>query len=282
MYKQLLLALSIVAMLLWNTVLTALLLLLLLNGGCAGGGDPEAPPPVVAQQPAAPVAPEKAAPVHQPAPLSNTPPAQPATVTIVESPPGSTQATVQNGTAPTITPDVPGTYVVEVSTTPEQPPTTVTIIAEEHVVRLAFSAPFGGGLGNVSGTFAYDSAMQPQASNVRGLQPNAEYALRDWELTVDGGTIAPSTTYKRGAPGNAAVFCVGQCILSPTQALRLFFTNESASTLEIVYAVVQPGTALPFDLEQWGPFRFAVYRGPVIAVMETATLQAVLPVAATE
>jgi hypothetical protein len=219
--------------------------------------------PPIAEAPVT-AGPDKTTPVNQPVTIEGAAPAgKPVTYTIVDKPANSSpQLDIQDDGTAVIVTDQPGTYTVEV-TTPDgsTPPDTVLVVAEEHVITLQFSGTLTAAGGTVTGTFAYDSGLQPHTTNVRNLAPNALYELRDWHIVVDGGaTGVESTTYSKDDPGNTGDFCVGLCIVSPTQALELRFTNGSDRTLQIVYTKLYEGLELPNNLASWGPFRFTTYR----------------------
>jgi hypothetical protein len=242
-------------------VVMLILFISVLLVACGDGSEQQAaaapPTPVVT------AGPDKTTPVNQPVTIEGAAPAgKPVTYTIVGQPANANpQLDVQDDGTAVIVTDQPGTYTVEVATPDGSPPDTVLVVAEEHVITLQFSSTLTPGGGTITGTFAYDSGLQPHTTNARNLAPNALYELRDWHIVVDGGaTGVESTTYAKDDPGNTGAFCVGLCIVSPTQALELRFTNGSDRTLQIVYAKLYEGLELPNNLASWGPFRFTTYR----------------------
>jgi len=203
---------------------------------------------------------------------------------LLSKPPQSNAFIAASGTRSltvNITPDEPGQYVIKLGcgppafpNIPQQYSDEVTITAIKRQVSFRFTA---GGGEQVQGTITYDPSAQNVGANVRGLMPNRVFRLQEWHVEVQQIGTAPATVYDSKQPDNAAEFCKGICLFSAETALRLFFTNASAMTLEVVFSDGDSSGA-PEDVSDWGPFRFATYRVPCpvcvpVVVLETGTIQ---------
>lgn len=98
-------------------------------------------------------------------------------------------------------------------------------------------------------TFTYDHDALPTAVNVRGLEPNAVYAMRDVEIQVEaGGTHAQPALDLSAVPTE---FCLGECIFSPELGLRLYASTPQHQ-LQIVLLTPAPPQGLPRTGLEWG------------------------------
>ncbi len=91
------------------------------------------------------------------------------------------------------------------------------------IPSLAFATPltytFTGesGAGLVNGSFTYDAALAPIATNVRGLLDNAVYGVSSYSFTAQSNvTGLPTTTF---APATSTIeLCQGHCIFGTASA----------------------------------------------------------------
>jgi len=153
--------------------------------------------------------------------------------------------------------------------------------AHASPVTLDFSGTFGGG-GTVSGSFTYDNAAAPLASNVRGLAPNATFPITTWNFTIDGGSFLPSTTFVNDVAGNSVEFCLGVCVFSSPEVINLIFSNSNHLLLQLTFDPLldpTPFTSPPADPSAWGGFnpqtqRSSEYRVPCPVCVPVALFQA--------
>jgi hypothetical protein len=155
------------------------------------------------------------------------------------------------------------------------PPPPVPVLG---LVTLDFSGTFGGG-GMATGSFTYDKTAPPQATDVRGLAPNATYPLTAWTFTVTGGAILPSSIFMNGVPGHSAEFCVGTCVFSAAPVIELSFLNDAGLLLQLTFDLLDPTplTSPPADLSEWGGIEQSLYRIPCpvcvpVAIFNAGTL----------
>jgi hypothetical protein len=189
----------------------------------------------------------------------------------------------ERGLTVTMTPDLPGTYVIKLGCGPpffpefaEQYSDQVTITAVRRRIKFLFTA---GGEQQIVGTVTYDPSAEHVGTNVRNLMPNRTFTLLEWHVEVGQIGDHPTSTYDNTIPNNTAEFCEGICLLSPLPALRLFFQSDSTRTLEVNFE--DRDGSPPQDVTGWGPFRYATYRAkgalaPVV-ILEVGTIAEVTP-----
>ena len=166
------------------------------------------------------------------------------------------------------------------------------LLTPAHAIPVSFNFSGTTGVGIVSGSFTYDNAETPLATNVRGLAPNATYALTNWNFSVTSNLPGlPSTTFVNGVAGNSVEFCQGTCILSSIPVTNLIFANAGNLEMQLTFNPLldpTPLTSPPADLSQWGGFnpqsqRSSFYRVacPVcapVALFQDGALTAATPV----
>jgi len=132
-------------------------------------------------------------------------------------------------------------------------------------VPSAFAAPlnwqFNGLLplgGTVEGTFQYDTESSPVGFNVRNLASNQTYALTGFSFT-----ITPSVELLPFIPApvsftpatSTSEFCLNHCIFASGNVQSFLFNNGAISMrLAFDTSSMEPLTAPPSRLDQWGPF----------------------------
>ena len=138
--------------------------------------------------------------------------------------------------------------------------------------------------GVVTGSFTYDTTSSPLALNVRGLSPNATYAMTQWNFSVISGIdFVQNTTFTNTLPGNSLEFCVGNCVFAGGSRISLTFLNPDAS-MRISFLSLDPSplTSPPTNISEWGAFGQGEYRASgYILVYRTGTLTQSVPVPST-
>ena len=181
---------------------------------------------------------------------------------------------------PTFSPDLTGLYVVSLSLE-GGPSDSVTIEVQVNLLTLHFSGTFGPD-GTVDGTFTYEIAQGPNATNVRSLQPNVMYRLTSWNMVVNSGQVAnllPSTVFDSSQPDNTAEFCEGICIFSSTPLAELRFHNTGPDMLQLMLRTRGPHPVHKSSGKPRGvgttPFFQSYYRVPnsaPLAILNTGSL----------
>ena len=269
----------------------ALIILMLLIAGCTGDGASPPPSTPQADQPASPPAlaltvnagPDQTIKLGTVVTLSGsstTTESHPNYLWQFISVPTGSSATLTEPTTltPTFSPDLTGLYVVSLSLE-GGPSDSVTIEVQANLLTLHFSGTFGPD-GTVDGTFTYEIAQGPNATNVRSLQPNVMYRLTSWNMVVNSGQVAnllPSTVFDSSQPDNTAEFCEGICIFSSTPLTELRFHNTGPDMLQLMFQHADPTPFInpPGSLAEWGPHLQSYYRVPnsaPLAILNTGSL----------
>jgi hypothetical protein len=138
--------------------------------------------------------------------------------------------------------------------------------------------------GVVTGSFTYETTSSPLALNVRGLSPNATYAMTQWNFSVISGIdFVQNTTFTNTQGGNSLEFCVGSCIFAGGSRISLTFLNPDAS-MRISFLSLDPTplASPPANISEWGDFGQGEYRASGhILVYRTGTLTQSVPVPST-
>lgn len=132
-----------------------------------------------------------------------------------------------------------------------------------YAIPVGFDFSGTTGVGIVSGSFTYDNAEAPLATNVRGLAPNATYALINWNFGVTSNFPGlPSTTFANSIAGNSVEFCQGNCVFSSPGVTNLIFTNADNLLMQLTFGLLDPTpfTSPPADLSEWGSMSQSIYR----------------------
>lgn len=156
------------------------------------------------------------------------------------------------------------------------------LLTPAHAIPVSFD--FSGTLadgGGVTGSFTYENTESPLATNVRGLAPNATYALTNWNFAVTSGFVG-STTFSNDITGNSAEFCQGTCIFSSIPVSNLIFANADNLQMQLTFNPLSdptPLTSPPANLSEWGGFnpqsqRSSFYRVPCPVCAPVALFQA--------
>ena len=109
--------------------------------------------------------------------------------------------------------------------------------------------------GSVTGSFTYETTTSPEALNVRGLSPNATYAMTQWDFSVISGTdLLPNTIFSSNQAENSLEFCVGNCVFSAGSTISLTFLNPDDLSMRIVFTSLDPTplTSPPANLSDMG------------------------------
>jgi len=152
------------------------------------------------------------------------------------------------------------------------------LLTPAHAIPVSFDflGTLAGG-GGVTGSFTYENTESPLAINVRGLAPNATYALTNWNFAVTSGFVG-STIFSNGITGNSAEFCLGNCVFSSPGVTNLIFANGDNLLMQLTFDLRDPTplSSPPVDMSEWGGMREGIYRvpcpicGPVVLFQDGA------------
>jgi hypothetical protein len=106
--------------------------------------------------------------------------------------------------------------------------------------------------GSVAGTLTYEIDEAIQFTNVRSLQPNVTYVLKEYDLTVTTSFEDP-IRFTNTLPIKYE-FCLGSCIFAASQGSERLWWSDDVHQLQLVFQRPPlPALTLPDTVADWGP-----------------------------